>query len=150
MDKVLVAYFSASGVTKVAAEKLAKIVEADLFEIKPEVPYPSTIELYRFISCSSVLGARGFAIFLAWFVRLALVRFKLLSDMWLLTTYLSDFLCTLILKPRKSEYWRLTLTTLVFSGDTCNRSRSCNHCVTAMSVLSASFLVRQKIRKSSA
>lgn len=39
MDKVLVAYFSASGVTKVAAEKLAKIAEADLFEIKPEVPY---------------------------------------------------------------------------------------------------------------
>ena len=39
MDKVLVAYFSASGVTKVAAEKLAKITEADLFEIKPEVPY---------------------------------------------------------------------------------------------------------------
>jgi len=39
MDKVLVAYFSASGVTKVAAEKLAKIVEADLYEIKPEIPY---------------------------------------------------------------------------------------------------------------
>jgi len=39
MDKVLVAYFSASGVTKVAAEKLSKISEADLFEIKPEVPY---------------------------------------------------------------------------------------------------------------
>lgn len=39
MGKTLVAYFSASGVTKTAAEKLAKIADADLFEIKPEVPY---------------------------------------------------------------------------------------------------------------
>ena len=39
MGKKLVAYFSASGVTKSVAEKLAKIAEADLFEIKPEIPY---------------------------------------------------------------------------------------------------------------
>lgn len=39
MDKKLVAYFSASGVTKAAAEHLAKAAEADLFEIKPAVPY---------------------------------------------------------------------------------------------------------------
>lgn len=37
--KKLVAYFSASGVTKSAAERLAKTVGADLFEIKPAVPY---------------------------------------------------------------------------------------------------------------
>ena len=37
--KTLVAYFSASGVTKKAAEKLAKAAEADLFEIAPETPY---------------------------------------------------------------------------------------------------------------
>lgn len=37
--KKLVAYFSASGVTKSAAEHLAKAVDADLFEIKPAVPY---------------------------------------------------------------------------------------------------------------
>lgn len=37
--KKLVAYFSASGVTKAAAEKLAKAAGADLFEIKPAVPY---------------------------------------------------------------------------------------------------------------
>lgn len=37
--KKLVAYFSASGVTKAAAEKLAKATGADLFEIKPAVPY---------------------------------------------------------------------------------------------------------------
>lgn len=39
MSKKLVAYFSASGVTKAAAERLAKTADADLFEIKPEIPY---------------------------------------------------------------------------------------------------------------
>lgn len=39
MSKKLVAYFSASGVTKAAAERLAKAVGADLFEIKPQAPY---------------------------------------------------------------------------------------------------------------
>lgn len=39
MSKKLVAYFSASGTTKKAAEHLAKAAGADLFEIKPAVPY---------------------------------------------------------------------------------------------------------------
>lgn len=39
MSKILVAYFSASGVTKNAAEKLAQAANADLFEIKPVRPY---------------------------------------------------------------------------------------------------------------
>lgn len=39
MSKKLVAYFSASGVTKKYAEKLAGAVDADLFEIKPKTPY---------------------------------------------------------------------------------------------------------------
>ncbi len=39
MSKKLVTYFSASGVTKRYAEKVAKAAGADLFEIKPEVPY---------------------------------------------------------------------------------------------------------------
>lgn len=39
MSKVLVAYFSASGVTAKAAAKLAKAAGADLFEIVPEQPY---------------------------------------------------------------------------------------------------------------
>lgn len=39
MSKILVAYFSASGVTKNTAEKLAKAANADLFEIKPVHPY---------------------------------------------------------------------------------------------------------------
>ncbi len=37
--KTLVAYFSAQGHTKRIAEDLAGIIEADLFEIVPEVPY---------------------------------------------------------------------------------------------------------------
>ena len=39
MSKKLVAFFSASGVTAKAAEKLAAAAGADLFEIKPAVPY---------------------------------------------------------------------------------------------------------------
>ncbi len=39
MGKVLVAYFSASGVTAKLAKKLADAIGADLFEIKPEQPY---------------------------------------------------------------------------------------------------------------
>ena len=37
--KVLVAYFSASGVTKGVAQQLAEVAGADLHEIKPERPY---------------------------------------------------------------------------------------------------------------
>ena len=39
--KILTAYFSASGVTAKAAEKLSKAAGGDLYEIKPEVPYTS-------------------------------------------------------------------------------------------------------------
>ena len=41
MSKKLVAYFSASGTTKEAAKRLAKAAGADLFEIKPTIPYTS-------------------------------------------------------------------------------------------------------------
>ena len=37
--KILVAYFSCSGITKKAAEALAGAVGADLYEILPETPY---------------------------------------------------------------------------------------------------------------
>ncbi len=40
-DKILVAYFSATGNTKVVAEKLAAAINADLFEIVPEQLYTS-------------------------------------------------------------------------------------------------------------
>ena len=39
MKKTLVAYFSATGTTKRAAEKLAKEFDADLYEIQPAQPY---------------------------------------------------------------------------------------------------------------
>lgn len=40
MDKkVLVAYFSATGTTKAVAQKLAKTMNADIYEIKPATPY---------------------------------------------------------------------------------------------------------------
>ena len=39
MGRKLVAYFSASGVTRAAAGRLAKAAGADLFEIRPAVPY---------------------------------------------------------------------------------------------------------------
>ena len=39
MSKVLVAFFSASGVTKKLAANLAEAIGADLFEIVPEKPY---------------------------------------------------------------------------------------------------------------
>lgn len=39
MSKKLVAYFSASGVTEKLAKRLANVVGADIFKIKPEKPY---------------------------------------------------------------------------------------------------------------
>lgn len=39
--KILVAYFSASGVTAKVAKRLAEEMKADLFEIRPEIPYTS-------------------------------------------------------------------------------------------------------------
>ena len=41
MSKKLVAYFSASGQTQTAAKKIAKLLNCDLYEIKPKVPYAS-------------------------------------------------------------------------------------------------------------
>ena len=39
MDKKLICYFSASGVTKNTSEKLASLVNGNLFEIKPVKEY---------------------------------------------------------------------------------------------------------------
>lgn len=44
MGKILVTYFSATGATKRLAEKIAKLVDADIFEIEPVVKY-STADL---------------------------------------------------------------------------------------------------------
>lgn len=39
MSKTLVAFFSASGVTKKLAERIVKVSGGDLLEIVPETPY---------------------------------------------------------------------------------------------------------------
>ena len=39
MSKTLAAYFSASGKTEKVAKTLAEAVGADVYEIKPEIPY---------------------------------------------------------------------------------------------------------------
>ncbi len=41
MSKILVSYFSASGITKSVAEKIASILSSDLFEIEPIHKYTS-------------------------------------------------------------------------------------------------------------
>ena len=41
MSKILISYFSASGVTKSVAEKVSSIVNGDLFEIEPVNKYTS-------------------------------------------------------------------------------------------------------------
>lgn len=42
MNKTLVAYFSASGITRRAAKEIAETVGADLFEIHPKQPYTAS------------------------------------------------------------------------------------------------------------
>ena len=39
MSKKLVAYFTASGQTGTAAKKIAKLLNCDIYEIKPKTPY---------------------------------------------------------------------------------------------------------------
>lgn len=41
MSKILVAYFSCSGVTQKLAENIAKNVNGELYQIKPQTPYTS-------------------------------------------------------------------------------------------------------------
>ena len=41
MSKVLVTFFSATGTTERLAEKIAKVADGDLFEIRPVEPYTS-------------------------------------------------------------------------------------------------------------
>ena len=40
-NKILVAYFSCTGNTKTLAENSAEVLKADLYEIKPKIPYTS-------------------------------------------------------------------------------------------------------------
>lgn len=41
MSEILVAYFSATGITAELAKKIAYVVDGDLHEIHPEIPYSS-------------------------------------------------------------------------------------------------------------
>ena len=55
MSKTLVAYFSASGVTARLAEKVAKVVNGDLYEIVPAKPYTAAdLDWTNYKSRSSV------------------------------------------------------------------------------------------------
>lgn len=45
--ETLVAYFSCTGTTKNLAENVAKVLDADLYEIKPKVPYTETDLNYK-------------------------------------------------------------------------------------------------------
>ena len=70
MNRKLVAYFSASGVTAKVAEKLSEAIGADLYAIEPEVPYTkadldwmdkksrSTIEMNNPASRPAIAGKR--------------------------------------------------------------------------------------------
>ena len=55
MTKALVAYFSATGTTKRAAEALAAAIDADLFEIQPVEPYTAADLDWRDSSSRSTL-----------------------------------------------------------------------------------------------
>lgn len=55
MAKKLVAFFSASGITAALAKSLAEVVDADVYEIKPETPYtPADLDWNNKQSRSSV------------------------------------------------------------------------------------------------
>ncbi len=46
-NRMLVAYFSASGVTAGAAKRLAQAADVDLYEIRPETPYTNADQDWR-------------------------------------------------------------------------------------------------------
>ena len=55
MSKKLVAYFSATGTTADAAKALASAAGADIYEIKPKVPYTKDDLNWRNLKCRSSL-----------------------------------------------------------------------------------------------
>ena len=59
MSKRLVAYFSASGVTAKVADTLAKAAGADLYEIKPAIPYTEADLDWRNKDSRSSIEMRG-------------------------------------------------------------------------------------------
>ena len=57
MSKKLVAYFSASGTTKTPAEKLAKLLKCDIYEIKPKTKY-TTADLKMMLNLEQLLNVK--------------------------------------------------------------------------------------------
>ena len=62
MSKTLVAFFSASGVTRQVAQKLAAAAQADLYEIKPAIPYTLADLNWRDKSSRSSVEMKNLAI----------------------------------------------------------------------------------------
>lgn len=62
MSKTLVAFFSASGVTRQVAQKLAAAAQADLYEIKPAVLYTQADLNWRDKSSRSSVEMKNLAI----------------------------------------------------------------------------------------
>ena len=62
MSKTLVAFFSAGGVTRQVAQKLAAAAQADLYEIKPAVPYTQADLNWRDKSSRSSVEMQNLAI----------------------------------------------------------------------------------------
>ena len=62
MSKTLVAFFSASGVTRQVAQKLAAAAQADMSEIKPAIPYTQADLNWRDKSSRSSVEMQNLAI----------------------------------------------------------------------------------------
>ena len=62
MSKTLVAFFSAGGVTRQVAQKLAAAAQADLYEIKPAIPYTQADLNWRDKSSRSSVEMKNLAI----------------------------------------------------------------------------------------
>ncbi len=62
MSKTLVAFFSAGGVTRQVAQKLAAAAQADLYEIKPAIPYTQADLNWRDKSSRSSVEMQNLAI----------------------------------------------------------------------------------------
>lgn len=102
MGKKLVAYFSASGVTATAAKKLAQAAGADLYEIKPKVPYTAADLNWRDENARSTVEMKDKSF------RPALqARMQILQAM---TAFLSDFQSGGMLRLRLStHFWKVMI-----------------------------------------
>ena len=61
MSKNLVAYFSASGITKNVAKTLSKVLNSDIYEIKPKVPYSNADLNWMDKNARSTVGMKDYS-----------------------------------------------------------------------------------------